>query len=117
MKKQTHLTIILSACLLAAMVLAAPLAAQEDGKAVFEAQKCQLCHGVSSAGIEATTKSEKLKGPDLTGVGENFDAEWMTKYIKKEVDKEGKKHTKPFKGTDEELQVIIDWLLEQKASE
>ena len=36
-------------------------------------------------------------------------------YVKKEVDKEGKSHTKPFKGNDEELQVLVDWLLEQKA--
>ena len=26
-----------------------------------------------------------------------------------------KTHTKPFKGSDEELQVLVDWLLEQKA--
>ncbi len=36
-------------------------------------------------------------------------------------DPDGKKlfetHKKPFKGTDEELQALVDWLLEQKVEE
>lgn len=106
-------TILIALAVLVAALAASPAAA-EDGKATFEAQSCNLCHDVSSAGITAKTKSEKLKGPDLTGVGDRFDAEWIAKYVKKEVDKDGKAHTKPFKGTDEELQAIVDWLLEQK---
>jgi hypothetical protein len=31
-----------------------------DGKEIFLAQKCDLCHTVSSAGIEAKTKSDKM---------------------------------------------------------
>ena len=50
----------------------APAAAQAakvlDGKQIFLAQKCNLCHAVSPAGIAATTKSEKMKGPDLVGL-------------------------------------------------
>lgn len=118
MKKRTYLTLALSVLMLGALVMTAPLAAQEDdGKAVFEAQKCNICHAVSSAEIEAKTKSEKLKGPDLTGVGDRVEGAWITRYVKKEVDREGKKHMKPFKGTDEELQAIVDWLLEQKPVE
>ena len=115
MKIRTTLTMALTLLALGAIFLVAPVAAEEgDGKAVFEAQKCNLCHSVSSAGIEATTKSEKLKGPDLTGVGDRHDAEWIAKYLKKEVDMDGKKHTKPFSGSDEELKALVDWLLEQK---
>jgi cytochrome c551/c552 len=103
----------LSLLVLGAIFLVAPVVAEGDGKAVFEAQKCDLCHSVSSAGIEATTKSDKMKGPDLVNL--THDAEWLTKYLKKEVDKDGKQHTKPFKGTDEELEALVDWLLAQKS--
>ena len=34
-----------------------------------------------------------------------------------EVEQEGKAHKKKFKGSDEELQVLVDWLLEQKAED
>ena len=35
--------------------------------------------------------------------------------MKREIDKDGKEHKKEFKGSDEELQALVDWLLEQKA--
>ena len=92
---------------------AAPVA-DDDGKEAFE-KNCAECHGVKVAEIEATTKDEKLKGPDLVDLGERFEAEWIVKYVKKEADKDGKAHKKKFKGSDEELQVLVDWLLEQKA--
>jgi cytochrome c2 len=88
-----------------------------DGKQVFEDEKCNLCHSVSTAGIEAKTKSEKLKGPDLVNLADSYEAKWIVKYVKKEADLDGKTHKKPFKGTDEELQALVDWLLEQKAEE
>jgi len=88
-----------------------------DGKEVFETQKCNLCHDVSTVGIEAKTKSEKLKGPDLVNLADSYEADWIVKYVKKEAELDGKTHKKPFKGTDEELQALVDWLLEQKAEE
>ncbi len=94
---------------------AAAFAGDVSGKKVFEAEKCSMCHALSNLGIEATTKAEKLKGPDLVDVGKRYEADWIAKYIKKEADKEGKSHTKPFKGSDEELQALVDWLLEQKS--
>ena len=93
-------------------VLASPVSAA-DGKAAFETQKCNTCHGVSTAGIAATTTSEKMKGPDLVGVV--ADAAWTKQYIKKEVaNKTDKKHIKEFKGTPEELDAIVAWLQAQK---
>lgn len=113
MTKKLTLTVVF-AVLLGLALATAPLAAQEnDGKAIFEAQKCNLCHSVSTVGIEATTKSDKLKGPDLVDLDQ--EAEWVVKYLKKEADKDGKSHTKPFKGSDEELKALVDWLLEQKS--
>ena len=84
-----------------------------DGKAIFQAQKCNLCHSVSTAGIEATTKSEKMKGPDLVNV--KHDAATLTKFLKKQANLDGKKHTGPaFKGSDQELATLIDWIEKQK---
>ncbi len=111
--------------LILAAALAAPgLPAEADesdqtdpGQQAFEAAKCNLCHSVEIAGIEAKTKSEKMKGPDLSADCEELDVDWTFQYIKREVLKDDKKHKKEFKGTDEELQTIVDWLAGLKAPE
>ena len=84
------------------------------GHQEFLDQKCNMCHSVSTVGIEAKTKSEKMLGPDLVNLGEEWDAEKLSAYMKQEMEKDGEEH-KEFKGTDEELQVVSDWLLEQKS--
>jgi cytochrome c551/c552 len=89
-------------------------AADADGKAVFMDQKCDMCHDVSTVGITATTKSEKIKGPDLVNLKQ--DAEWMAQYLKKEVDLEGKKHSKAYKGDDAALNAMVSWMLAQKSN-
>ncbi|MBT8386339.1 MAG: cytochrome c [Ignavibacteria bacterium] len=88
-----------------------------DGKKLFEDNKCNLCHSVSTVGIEAEKKAGKMAGGDLIDLADSYEADWIVKYVKKETEKEGKSHKKPFKGTDEELQALVDWLLEQKAEE
>lgn len=105
------------AAILALIVVGAALSAPAsavDGKEVFLAQKCNTCHSVSTAAIEATTKSEKMKGPDLVGVVQAHDTAWVSDFIQKKIDKEGKKHAKEFKGTAEELAAIVAWLESQK---
>jgi mono/diheme cytochrome c family protein len=89
--------------------------AAEDGKKVFTASRCQTCHSVEAAGIEALAKSEKMKGPDLTNLHSRLDAEWIAKYLRKKEQLDGKAHRTEFKGSDEELQALVDWLLEQKS--
>lgn len=106
--------------LLALAVSTPPTAVAEeegglDGQEIFMAQNCNMCHAVSSAGIEAKTTSEKMKGPDLVGIDK--DAEWLAQYLKKEVEMNDGLHKKEFKGSDEELQALIDWLLEQRPAE
>ena len=88
--------------------------AKLDGKQIFLAQKCNLCHSVSSAGIERTVKSEKVAGPDLTNTAAKEDAAGLAKFLRKEGDLNGKKHGKAFTGTDEELGALIAWLQAQK---
>jgi len=94
---------------------ATSVAGEQGGPAVFKAKKCNTCHSVSTAGIKATTKSSKMSGPDLVNLAETYKADWISAYVRKEADLDGKNHKKPFKGSDEELQVLVDWLLEQKA--
>ena len=96
---------------------AAPAAAQAakvlDGKQIFLAQKCNLCHSIPPAGITATTKSEKMKGPDLVAESKR-DAKLLNGFLRKTSDIGGKKHAKQFTGSDEELGALIAWLQKQE---
>lgn len=118
--KQTFafaLSTVLTGLLLAASY-SGPAAAEApkvlDGKQIFLAQKCNLCHSISSAGIQATVKSEKMKGPDLAGVTPKKDATLLNNYLRKKAEINGKKHGKEFTGTDEEIGALIAWLQKQE---
>jgi mono/diheme cytochrome c family protein len=92
----------------------ASAAAPPDGKAIFLAQKCNLCHSVSAAGIERQTKSEKVAGPDLTTATAKHDKAFLEKFLLKQETVDGKKHGKEWKGTPQELDALIDWLKQAK---
>jgi len=94
----------------AATSAATAAAPAPSGKAVFLAQKCNLCHSVQAAGIEAMTKSDKMKGPELGAALAKKDAAWIEKYVRKQTELDGKKHPKEWKGSDAELSALIDWL-------
>lgn len=115
MRLRTALLTLPAVAVLALAAAPAQAAEAADGKAVFLAQKCNLCHSVSTAGIEATTKSDAMKGPDLSTTGAH-DPAALAKYLKQEETVDGKKHKKAFKGSDEELQALIAWLNEQAAA-
>lgn len=85
-----------------------------DGKEIFLGEKCNMCHSVSTADIEAKTKSEKMFGGDLVDL--EHEADWIAEYLKKAAEKDGSDHKREFKGTDEELAALVDWLLAQKTS-
>jgi len=85
-----------------------------DGKTIFLESKCNLCHSVSSAGIEAKMQG-KMAGPDLTGVGERHEAALIGGFLRGDAEIGGKAHKKKFTGSDEELAALIDWLKAQKA--
>lgn len=95
----------------------APVAAEEGAGNAFVDQKCNMCHSVSSAGIEAKVKSEAMKGPDLAGVTSRHESEWLGKFLRREVQLNGADHKKEFKGSDEDLKALITWLDGQKAKE
>jgi len=102
----------------AAVITPAAVAAEDmDGKTLFtDTHKCNMCHAVPAADIESKTKSEKMKGGDLGGPLE-ADFEAIAGYVRKASDKDGAQHKKEFKGSDEELQAIIDWLGSLEAQE
>ena len=82
-----------------------------DGAAAqFTAFKCDKCHSIKSKSVPCL-KPDKVK-KDLSKIGE--DADFLTKYLKKEVNKEvkgkQKKHPKKWKGSDAELAKMIKWL-------
>lgn len=111
----THRKILTLGSLVAFLWVVAwtPTAAAADGQEVFLGQKCNTCHSVETAGIEAKTKSEKLFGGDLSQVTERHEMEWIAQYIQREVQKDGADHKKEFTGSEEELQALLDWLKEQ----
>jgi hypothetical protein len=86
-----------------------------DGQEKFMAAKCNMCHAVEAAGIEAKVKSEKMAGPDLTGFASRQEEDWFVQYVKKEVQLEGKDHKGTFKGSDEDLKAMYAWLGELSA--
>lgn len=96
-------------------VLVSTGAAAADGKALFVENKCNTCHSVDSQSIEKT--SEKMKGPDLSNAASLLEsAEWAKSFIKREAKKDGKSHVRPFRGSDEDLEAIVDWLMTLEAS-
>ena len=83
--------------------------ATKTGKTIFEEAKCSNCHGVTSQGIEAKKKSDKI--PDLSKLTEGHDADFFMKFLKKEETLNSKKHAVAFKGSDEDLKTMVDWLV------
>lgn len=107
------LTALVAVVLAPGLLLAtspARAAADHPGKAVFVAQKCSMCHSVDSLGIAATTKSETMRGPDLSNTGNKRSAEWLSKWLRREEKIDGKTHKKEFKGTDPQLADLVAFL-------
>jgi cytochrome c peroxidase len=78
----------------------------DDGKKLFVDNKCNMCHTVTSVGIE----SKKSDAVDLSTVGKDRTVEFLTKYLKKEAKLNDKDHKSSYKGTDEDLTKLVEWL-------
>jgi hypothetical protein len=106
--------------LLAALVLAGAPAiaadekANQEGVAEFKTLECNKCHALARFEVEPTIKSEKMHGPDLGEIGSTHDAEWMQKWLLKEVELEGKTHKSKWEGTPKQLESISAWLASLK---
>ncbi len=96
--------------------LTATSTAAVDGRDAYDAAGCAMCHSVGAVEIVAKVKMAAMKGPDLSGYKADDFAK-VASYLRKESKVEGKAHKKEFKGSDEELQAIIDWLGTLEAQE
>lgn len=82
---------------------------EATGKDIFQNLKCGMCHSIDSEKL-----ATKGKGGDLSNVGADKKADWISKFMKKEVKLNDKTHTMPFKGTDAELTTLSTWLASLK---
>jgi cbb3-type cytochrome oxidase cytochrome c subunit len=90
-------------------------AAAAPGKTAFVDQKCNRCHSILSEKVELTAggyvkSKEKNIPPDLSGVGAKHPAEWIFKYVKRTETREGVKHAGVYRGNDEQLKLLSEWL-------
>ena len=88
------------------------------GNKIFVENKCSSCHSIKVIGINKKTddnESTDLKPPDLSSIGTEREANWITKYLQKKEKLDGEKHPKKFKGSDEELATLVKWLETLKA--
>jgi len=100
------------------LVAIAPIAkaadAAPDGAKLFVDKKCNSCHSIDSQKI--TKKLASSKAPDLSNIGATQNAEWLTKWLNKEVDLDGKKHPAVWSGKPEEQKALVDWLATLKTA-
>lgn len=107
----------------AASVAAAPLTvasgglgasadtADGSGREIFEEAKCARCHAVASLDIESQMKPP-MGGPTLDEVKTERTVAWLRNYLKGSEELNGKAHLFRWRGTDEQLTALVDWLLE-----
>ncbi len=90
---------------------AAPaVVAGDSGKEIFTVQKCVKCHSVDSQDVATTSKKDPSEISDLSNVGAARERAFLVAYIKREETLDGKKHKYKFKGTEQELATLVDWL-------
>ena len=128
MWKTLSITLGMGVCLLGLTLSHADAAKDADapGKKIFVDHKCTQCHSIDAlkiAKVKSDDKDEEEEGegkkvdpPDLSDVGKDKDhtVAWITKWLMKEEKIEGRKHKKKFKGTDEELKTVSEWLVTLK---
>ena len=101
------LTILLVALVFRSVIPSAQAAADPAlGEKIYSAKRCGACHVIQG-------KGGKL-GPPLSDIASKRDAQWLKTFLKtpKAINPESK--MSPFKGTDEELEALIAYLLTLK---
>jgi hypothetical protein len=92
----------------------------KSGKDIFLEQKCNKCHSIDSekiakkeekGGEEEDEEEEGTEPPDLSAAGKEHDAAWIAKWLQKQVKTDkGKKHRAKWKGSDDELKALTEYL-------
>lgn len=113
---------------IAAFTLQRAHSEEPAGLALFKKNGCNECHVISALGVEkeakkkddaaaaaSESKKKKKDPPDLSGVGLEHDAKWISAYLnKEETNKDGEKHEKRFKGTEADRRTVAMWLASLK---
>ena len=92
---------------------------QASAVAIFTEHECQGCHSVQIAKIDldiGDLEPDEIDedAPDLSAVGLKHEIDWLKLYLKKKNKQNGEKHEKKFRGTDEEFEVLTNWLVSMK---
>lgn len=87
----------------------------EEGKKIFLANKCNMCHSLEAEKIEKTTggfqkSKEKNVPPDLSNVGSRRSADWMKLYLMKKEKNQNVLHVRLYKGSETDLDTLTKWL-------
>ena len=107
--KNTFLFILFISTIVALFAFAFSFSQDQDldGKQIFIDGKCNNCHTVTS--MEITSKKDDAT--DLSNVGCLRDAQLMKSYLLKEVKINEQDHKLKFKGSEAELDALVNWLL------
>ena len=103
-----YLLVVFAIVALYGFAYAKPAGEENPGKKIFVEAKCNGCHAVEKAGIEA--KMKKKTNPDLSTVGSKQKPDFIKKYIMKQEKMNDKLHPVAFKGTDGDLAKLVQWL-------
>ena len=82
----------------------------DEGKAAYSENGCARCHSVETQDIEATISVERMRGPDLSHIGSEHDPDWIVGWVKRELTVDDTRHTAPYRGSDDDLQALAQWL-------
>jgi cytochrome c2 len=96
---------ILAVALVAILFVGIMTAQTRTGKDVFVDSKCTTCHSVTSQDI-----ASKGKAPDLSDKGGKMSDGDLKLYLNKEFDYNSKKHPVKYKGTPEDLDLLITFI-------
>lgn len=108
MKKSIFIMLILFTGLI---IIEAQSTEEPKGKILFKENKCISCHAIETQGF---VKKGKSTAPDLSNVGAEHTVEWLKKYVTKQETLNNLKHTVSFKGNEEELNILTEWLASLK---
>lgn len=89
----------------------------QASKELFIEARCVRCHSIMSEGVEPlrSTLREGKKIRDLSSSGGHHDKEWIKKWLKQEVRHRGKRHPAYWKGPDDKLDEIAEFVSNLKS--